>query len=339
MTATDLPQLERMGLSPLQARTYTAVAERNQERTSMYDQRLITIFPDLTDFSDPVIVGSFAYTCQKQKTKWYQRHHARNFGGGWTTPGDLARDYLALKFPKRKPHCTSRQWRECVEHPSDPPLYCAPQRLTEALYVDLSAAYWQITRAVGWDVDYCPNAWLGQGEEMIDWPWPGEKMARNCLVSVGQGSGALSIWTGKEMIYQKKPNRFINLVLWRLVCDILNGIALDMIERAGAVYAYVDGYIIPQDKLEIAEEISRSWGVDFRIKRSGSADIKAAASYAFSSKTEGYYATEPYKLMPEHSYGIDKAYDPNRTFLRERFRRFAEQAKQDWMFAEKGGIQ
>lgn len=332
MTSPDMPQLERLGLSRDQAVMYGAVAERNRERTAGYDQRLCRTFPDLTDFTTPVIVGSFAYTCQAQKTKWYQRDHARNFGGGWTTPGDLARDYLAIKFPKRKPQCTTRQWRECVENPTDPPLYCRPGRIEEAVYADLSSAYWQIVRSVGWDCDYCPSAWLGQGLDVCDFPYPDEKMTRNCLVSVGQGTGAMSLWTGKEMIYKTKPNRFINKILWRLVCDVLNGIALDMIEQARAIYAYVDGYIIPARLLEKASEIAASWGVDFRVKRSGSVDVKAAASYAFSSASEGYYATQPYKLMPQTTYSMDKVYDPGRGFLRERFRRFAEQAKQDWMF-------
>lgn len=314
---------------------YSAIAARNQERTEKLTQLVVRQFPNLTDLTTPTVIGSFAWTSQTIQTKWYQQFHARNFGGGWTTPGDLARDYLAIKFPKRKARCTSRQWRECVQTQVDPPLFCIPERLKSACYLDLSAAYWQIVRAAGWDVDYCPEAWLGTGSEMIDWPYPSEKMARNCLVSVGQGDGTMSLWDGQKMIYTRKPNRFINKVLWRLVCDVLNGIALDMIQKAHAVYVYVDGYIIDQRYLGEAVEVAASWGVDFKIKHAGAADVRAPAAYGFDHPTEGHFATMPYRTFFQ-SYGLEKVYEPGRKFLRERFRRLAEQAKTDWLFLERG---
>lgn len=318
------PVLEDRGFNPLQAKMYMAMCDRNLERGEGYTKHIWKDFPRLTSIHSPVIVGSFAYTCQELKIKWYKKAHVVMTGGGAETPGDIARDYLSLKFPNRVPKCTTLQYQLCVKEKVDAPLHCDPTHLESAVYLDLQAAYWQIVRTAGWDVDYCPNRWFGVGNTMLDFPFPDQKMARNCLVSVGRSEGFMSLWDGKcDIQYIKKPNHFINMVLWRLVCDVLNGVACDMIE-VGAVYVYSDGYILPADHLPYALEVLAEWGLEGRIKHTGKAEVYAPGCYAI-----GDYQSIPFQRFSRIQQ-FHKVYDPGKKWLKERFQEFANKARLDW---------
>lgn len=319
-------------LSDDQRAMLNAMNEHNRDRQKGWTIYCVKDMPSLTDLNQAVIVGSFAYTCQALKTKWYYKPLCLLTDGGWTTPGDIARDYVALKYPERRIKCTSSQWNACVNNKGIPPLYCKPGSLENGIYLDLRSAYWQIVRSVTWAVDYNPHRYIGTNGDMLDFPYSNEKLARNCLVSIGL-SGSMSLWTGTDMVYQKKPNRFINLILWRLVQDVLNAVACDMIE-IGAVYVYSDGYILPADVEGLAFEILAEWGLEGRIKKHGAVDVRAPNSYAFYNEQDGLYQTKPYQSF-RHTSAIVKVYDPGRAWLRKHFSVLARQAAQDWLFLER----
>lgn len=288
--------------------------EKARERNEGWGVDLIKIFPSLITIKTPTILGSFSWSSLPIKHKWIMEQHAYNFGGGWITPGDIARDYLALKYPNRRMRITTSQYQACVADRRQPPLYCKPCELDDAVYMDLKSAYWSIVRAVGWDVNYNPEKFLGVNSDVEDFPYPDVKLARNCLVSVGLPS-AMRMWTGEQLTFVKKPNRFVNLVLWRLVMDVLNGVAWEMIQ-AGAVYVYTDGFILPRDRVGHASEVARSWGLPIGIKHAGKATVLAPAAYEFPK-----YKTRAF--LRYRKVQTDKVYNPNVRWLKPRFYKFA----------------
>lgn len=326
---TTFTPLASSYMNRLQSDMHLAMIERTAERTDGWQVHLLKRFFSLNHLPHPASLGTFAWSSAPIKTKWLQEVYARNFGGGYMTPGDMARDYLALKYPKRRTRVTTSNWQACCKPPlAQPPLYCVPGQMEHGVYVDLSGAYWQIVRAVGWDVSYNPGKFLSVNSSMRDWPYPYEKMARNCLVSVGL-TAPMRMWTGSKIVFVKKPNRFINLVLWRLVQDVLNGAATDAI-RAGAAYVYTDGYLVGSENLPAVCQMLDLWGLQYTFKHDGQTNIKAPAAYQC-----GDYETKQYRRN-RRPHAINKVYDPGVNWLRWRFEKFARRATEDWELS-KGG--
>lgn len=320
-------------LLPNQLMMYNQMRDKNKERLEGWRVKAVDKMPDLTKLSGEIITGSFTYTSIKQRRKWFHKPNCLYIEGLWATPPGIARDYLGLKYPERRIKCTSEQWLNCVQDKGVPPLYCKPTQLEEGIYLDLSAAYWNITRSVGWDVDYNPNGWIGSNSDLLDFPYASDKLIRNCLVSVGL-PGSMSVWVGDDYEQRKVPNRFINLILWRLVMDVLNGIAYDMLS-IGAVYVYTDGYILPQSSEKQAFEILESWGLPGRIKHYGRVEILAPNAYAFENDQEGRFETKPYRYN-RISKTINKVTNPGVKWLRGEFQMLAHAENEDWLFLEKG---
>jgi len=291
--------------------------EISAEKLTDWVTYLASEFPSLFPITERVILGSYAWTIPSLKRRIVIRDSAYQFGGGVRTPADIARDYISAKYPKRRLRITTEQYNACIKTDVSAPLHCTPCEIDYAYYVDVRAAYWSIIRAVGWDVSYLPSRYLSQNSDNADFPVPDIKMARNCLVSIGL-NGNMNVWDGNKIVWLKKPNKYANMVLWRLVQDVLNGVATEMIS-IGAVYAYTDGYIIPHDKLELAREIGLSWGLDIGIRREGRVKVIAPATYEFPNfRTKVLPRLAPIKMT--------KVYDPDIGWLRWRFRKLAERA-------------
>jgi hypothetical protein len=195
------------------------------------------------------------------------------------------------------------------------PLYCQPCENFEGVYIDVKSAYWQIVKTLGWDIDYCPNRYIGKNSTMDDFPFPENKLARNCMVSCGL-PGSINIWTGERLIVQKKKNKFVNLVLWQAVQDVLHGAASDAV-AAGAVYVYTDGYIVDRNKASAVYDALSSWGLEASEKYQGLCTVRNCGDYdipGHQSKRKLTARTEAFSnLRPT-----------NTTWFRERYRRMAE---------------
>ena len=229
-----------------------------------------------------MIIGSFSWVGMKSKTRYIQASTAIPVGSLLATPGDVARDYLREKFPKRN-RITTDQYQRVTVHRHHP-LYAAPCRIDDAVYIDLKAAYWSIIRIVGWDVDYNPGRWLGQGSDMSDFPYDGHKLARNCLATAGLISPQ-TMWIADEqkLISVKRGNPMANYSLWSLLQDVLNAIASDCV-KAGAVYVHTDGYICHRKKAGAIHDIIESWGLESGVKNEGVAQVFTAGTYSIGPK-------------------------------------------------------
>ena len=282
-----------------------------QER-DIYDTDLISSWPAITSIHAPTFIGSFTWTCQAEKWKLMSKKSAISTPGGWASPAELARNYIAIKYPKRR-RVTTAQYHEIMRKRQQP-LLAIPGTYGDCVYLDLKSAYWSILKVIGWDVEYFPGHWLGVKSDVSDFPYEDYKLARNSLVSVGLvGNGKM--WTGEKLIAIKKANPFTNMALWSAVQDTLNGVASDM-EKAGALYINTDGYIFRRENMETAFQVAEDWGLTLSIKNEGAADVIAAGTYSIGMKKNNRVQN----IRPTYYRQID---DTHKDWLKPRFSKFS----------------
>lgn len=144
------------------------------------------------------------------------------------------------------------------------------------------------------------------------------------------------------MRFVKKPSKFVNLILWTLVQDVLNGVAADMVD-VGAVYVNTDGYILPDDRLAAGFDVLNDWGLTGTIKNYGEAHVVSIGTYCFKDnygdRNTGTKMTENYRRNPNRlargMNKIDKNAAEIRQWLRPRFSKFGHFAQSEWERFEK----
>lgn len=302
-------------------RMFVELYERQETRFASWKVFLLDRFFPLPSLKYPAVIGTFSWTSSAIRRKWIMKSQAVLNGGTWVTPGDIARDYLSIKYHDRRIRCTTDQYNKCVKDRRNTPVFCYPCTLEHGYYVDIKSAYWTICQAVGWDCNYNPGKFLAAGASMHDFPFPDNKMARNCLVSVGL-PGGMRFWNGSTLSFQKKPNRFVNLILWRLVCDVLNEVAFECRE-AGAVYGYTDGFIVDDKHLADVFDVLDSWNLPYSIKREGRAIVRAPADYEIDGHKTNVI---PRKV----EITMNKTYSEHRTWLKHRLFVFSSRRSRDY---------
>lgn len=244
--------------------------------------------PNITRFNEWCYVGSWSITQSASKKKNVLREIAIERGEHLLTPSEIARFYVQGKFKDRAKRMRGEQ-AESILIDRSSPTFAEAGIWGLCSYVDIKAAYYSIISAVGWDVDYSPFRWIRYGRNITDFPLPQNKLARNCLLTVGLPT-QLSIWTGKRYITRLAYNASLNLVLWALVQDVLHGVACDM-RKVGCYYINTDGYIVPESKTHLAQEVIESWGLESSIKHSGLTTVWGVGSYSIGehqTKTMGF---------------------------------------------------
>lgn len=235
------------------------------ERHEKYQTRVVEKFPDVRTISDPFYYGTHCWTFPGLKQRWIPEARVIDIGNGPQTRPEVARDYLAVKYPARRR--AVKEQIDAIRDKPPMPLLCLPARWHAGAYVDLHAAYWSIMRLTGWDVDYWPGRWLRPGTPPTDFPLPGDKVSRNALVTCAL-PGPITMWTGEKFIRVKAGNPHVNLCLWHLIADVLHlvaGYALD----AGAVYVHTDGAILPARNVESYQHAVAGIGLEATVKASG----------------------------------------------------------------------
>src|SRR6056297_1030449 len=122
-------------------------------------------FPDLFQYPNPLILGSFAWTDTISKQRWIRPQHVRRLGhvDRKTTSSQVARAYLKYKLGDDYRRIRTVQYKYFVNNRKSQPLYASPCHLKSAVYIDIKAAYWTIIRVLGLTVDYMPQKWLAYG--------------------------------------------------------------------------------------------------------------------------------------------------------------------------------
>src|SRR6185369_16235088 len=161
---------------------HSEILARLEEKQAKQKVTVALNMPSLYDVQDFVMIGSFSWYMQEAKRRLLLRQFTMTWPNVLTTPSDLVRAYLDIKYPRLR--ATKEQVLKFQVQRSAP-LYAQPHECEAGVYVDLRGAYWQIVQTLGWDVDYNPGVWLGKGVPMADWPYSDMKLTRNCLVTAG----------------------------------------------------------------------------------------------------------------------------------------------------------
>ncbi len=299
---------------------YSEIGAYISEKQAGRKMDIVSEFPLLPSVSGRVFLGSFSWYYVKQKRKDILRRYALQFPFGTCTPSELARSYIAVKYPRMRALNVQTQ---IFKQPISAPLYVSPHHYDSGYYVDIKSAYWQILQIVGWDADYLPGVWLAKGQSMEDFPFAEARLVRNCLVTCGLPSQA-SVWDGdrQQFMLVKTFNKQINLGIWKLVMDVLHCVAWDCI-AAGAIYAHTDGYICSGERLMAVQNAISRWGLTSTIKRQGVTDVYGVGSYTidkFGTKNP-HIRTRSYDglILPEYI-----------SWLRKRFAAHAERTTLIW---------
>jgi hypothetical protein len=289
------------------------------ERHEKQHIEIVDHFPLLTQIEDNVMLGSFSWYWMTSKHKHILRPHAFRFGELVTTPSEIARTYLEIKYKRQR---ATQDQLSYFRLKKSAPLYAKPHTYEEGVYIDIRSAYWQLLQIVGWDADYHSGHWLGRGEPMDDFPYADIKLSRNCLVTAGLPSEA-QFWKGSEQKFKTMAthNRSSNLGIWALLMDILHGVAWDCV-AAGAVYAHTDGYICDASRINAVMGAIAEWGLEARIKKTGKAQVYGVGSYTFGDQSTN---------TPKQSHAFDGLLlSKDRTWLKSKVRFFAERTTFKW---------
>lgn len=255
-----------------------------KDRTTIVMSRL----PKWDELTLPVILGSFSMYEERTKTRYLSESDCVEIDGVYTTPSELAREYLNIKFPDRKPPRYTKEQRKLLTEWPPVPLYANPIYWThdEGWYVDVKSAWWQIMNIVGWDVDYWPGKFVGyKGTTHDDFPFADIKVSRSALVSLGRPSVLRRAIPSEHFPYvdvvkTKTFNKFYNPSLWRFISDVLNGIAREAIDYAGVHYVNNDGYIcVGRESFERLTDVLNDWGLTYSIKGHGSGWVRTRGCY------------------------------------------------------------
>jgi len=292
--------------------------DKCHRRAENWTPVLVKKLPDPYTLQEVTIIGTYSFTMQQSHRRLVvarelieldQDHHE--------TPPAVARDYLYSVF-KRGPRIKKAQMETNTDGLRPAPNFAKPCQFPEGYYIDIVSTYWSIMNIIGWNVDYWPGKWLNPGQAPEDFPFPGNKIARNCLVSAGTVRPML------RYIPDKRPDPFddklspgnplANTGLIRLITDLLNAIAGQAVDL-GAVYVNNDGFIVRSHKAaaDVCQLIF-DYGLIPQIKGEGPGEVKSSGAYKVGAMTSAPYLA---RIAPRETSAI---YRPRYTrWLRDRF--------------------
>jgi len=268
--------------------------------------------PYLEDVKKRAILGTWSITTDD--TKFLDRESLISIDGTvFDTASAITRDFVSEAWGHLLPRTDNENWKACEQVIQGfKPQFALPGVYRDCVMVDLSSAYWNIIRRVGYTVRYNPGIGLGVSDPIENFPWHDNKMARAMLLVTAMESG-LWWWDGASRTYFEKTfNPLYQPMLTALVYDVLHGVAADM--RELLLYYNVDGGIIRRDHLPLWEECASSWGLPWKIKGAGYAMVKSVGSYWIGNlKTRGAGKSN----IPHDNL------KPRNPWLRERFLAFS----------------
>ena len=299
---------------------------------------ILNKLPNPYTLQEWAILGTYSFVLMQTKRRLLRRDGLLNLNLGLKeTPGAIARDYLNITY-KRSPTIKHEQaviFKNSIEQINNAPRYFKKSRFEHGFYIDIKSTYWTFLLIAGWNLDYYPDYWLSAGRPPLDYPFPENKTARACLVSVARPGLTLQYnpdgRTPEEKFPQKKyGNKVINLGISKLISDVLHAISSQAI-ALGAVYVNTDGYIAPNEK--IAAQIGQmiyDWGLPARVKGEGSGEVTGATSYDVGGMSSRPYEIEKEKnlISTNSTEKLISTYDiPHQKWLQKRFSKLASHRK------------
>lgn len=288
---------------------------RGEERAVKYP--FLYDYPDnIMDVHEAVYLGDFSLTALAGSNRWLRPSATITPFGFKQSVTEITRDYLSLKY--KLPLKIRKAQIEATKDIPPAPLMALPGSYGAGVYIDIKSAYWQIVRAVGWDVEYFPARYIAVGSSHEDAPefLVKQKLFRASMVSMCRTRDA-HIYDGVSKVYPKSmSNPFVNYRLIKLVNDVLNGIAWEISNSIfGLWYVNTDGYIVSAADASRTMDIINSWGLEVDVKGEGDVTVWGAGSYRVGSLNT---------RRPGNNLAINHLTQIDYNWLRPRFSRFAE---------------
>jgi len=262
--------------------------------TRVYDRRARCPTHEVSelpmDVKEPTIFGTYSVFRMTSGNRYIDRKQSIQIDGVKETPPALSRDYLYATYGHGQ-LARADQHKIIDGNKKTAPYWTIPCEFSDGLYVDIKSAYWSIMNCAGWDVDYNPPNWIGDGQPPRDFPWPDHKIARNSLVSAGASAPMVITHPDNTRTPLTSRNGLKNSQLICLISDVFHSIANFAVGQ-GAVYVNADGYILTDERAadNVMNEI-REWGLESSVRRRGAGRVYAVGVYqvgTYKSKVLSY---------------------------------------------------
>lgn len=242
---------------------------------------------------ETLVVSDYTQTLLRAKKRIISEKAAVCLAGIKDNVFSFSRDYLKLKYPD---HRKRRRDTMLLCGQKRPPQVSIPCQIRQGAYVDLKSAWWVLTQAAGWDVDYDPiRHSIKEGTPPSDYPFYRHKMGRSSLVSACISTHVTQFSAGKGWRQVRINNPLMNYSLWGFVMDALHAVATLALDH-GAMYVNNDGYIMPVSKAHTFIDALAAWGLPVSIKAQGQAVIWGPGRYAVGTLVSQAVVSKLYRL-------------------------------------------
>lgn len=284
-----------------------ALADRANERAEKFQMIKLRKLPNPYSLHEWATLGTYSYFLMQSKRRLTLYSGLLKLNKKtWETMSSVARDYLDIAYMKSPviKHDQAEVYKAAYipangRIKNAPQYFFKPVKFEHGFYIDIISTYWSILSIVGWNLDYYPRRWLGQGRIPSDFPFPQHKTARACLVSVARPGELLQYNPGGTTPEERFPtkkigSKIMNLGISLIISDVLHSIA-SRAREAGAVYINADGYVAQDEKTAGAiAQIIYDWGLPARIKGEGGGEVLGIGNYKV-----GVTESEPHAQMWE----------------------------------------
>jgi len=197
----------------------------------------------------------------------------------------------------------------------------------EGVYVDIRSFYWEIIRRF-WGIEYSAGKWMGVGKSGLGFDdvlgIGTDKFVRNAVYGLIRARNVVrfdATSSGLKMTIVKMRNELLYPSLCSFIYDVSQLIAFVAKEKFGAVYCYIDGFIVPSPSLDSFLEFLSTLGFEGRIKAAGDVDVVGLGSYRVGEYESGFYRQRQRESGAQEYYSNIYVDDDFVRWFLERFRR------------------
>lgn len=173
------------------------------------------------------------------------------------------------------------------------PLYVRKGNYNKYAYVDIKSCYFTIFKKLYFS-EYIPNFYIkkeiSNKEINIFLKYlERNKSLRNRMVGL-TNSNEIVRFSKNGLQISRTANKFFNPCFNMILSDVLNYVAVNMINKYKAVYCMIDGYILPYERSEDAINWLSEIGLKAGYKDVGDVEIRNIGTYKFYKSINNTYS-------------------------------------------------
>lgn len=231
-------------------------------KTRIYVDRLPAFF-----LFNRAIVGSFSLSTGKER--YILNETAYDFNGYRETPshhfGEICKE---IRFARK-----GANFNSTVPYPYKAIRFRHPA----CVYMDISAAYYQIASVYGLECSWKEGKHFAYGETDPGIAFRENKLIRSLLVSGTGLQSTMKEWKNHDFTTRKYPNKLYAPYLRSAIVRTLHAIQ-SRLDRY-TIYGHTDGFIIRLSDLQTVSSILESYHLRYTIKYTGRASIYGVGMY------------------------------------------------------------